>query len=199
MKRLGVIVAGGLVVSLLSACNASLQVGGPPTGGPKCPTRTEPTPKNVDGPLLLTAQSVPTAALVPCLRPLPAGWTFRDLSVHNGKARIRLDFGRGDGDHAATVTLTRRCDVRTATEIFSDLAGTRKYERANDSTSEYRSDRYYVSPGSCTTYHFVLHSSTGALQVSALTQTLGFVDRSVLRRYVHDYSDGRLELDPTPS
>lgn len=198
MKRLVVLVAGGLLVSLLSACDASLQIGGPPTGGPKCPARIDPTPKHVGGSLLITAQSVPTAALVPCLRPLPAGWTFHELAVHKGKARIVLDFGR-DGHHAAIVTLTRRCDVRRATEVFSDLSGTRKYERVSNSTTEYRGDSYYVSSGGCITHHFVVHSSTGALQVSSLTQALGFVDRAVLRRYVHDYSDGRLELDQTAS
>ena len=195
MRRLLALAACAFLVSSLSAC--SIELGGPPTGGPKCPTRIEPTPKGVNGSLLLTAQVVPNAAVVPCLRPLPAGWTFRELKARKGKARIVLDFGR-DANKAATITLTRTCDVRGATEAFSDVPGTHRYERGGDSKSGYRTDRYYVSPGSCITHHFVLNSRTGADQVAALTRALGFVNRTVLRRYVHDYSDGRFELDPAP-
>lgn len=198
MRRLFALTVCGILVSVLPACNASFNVGGPPSDGPTCPTRTEPTPDGVSGALLLTAQSVPSAAIVPCLRTLPTGWTFHDLNARKGKARIVLDFGPEGGDHAATVTLTHRCDVQGATETFSDRSGTRRYERVQDSESEHRSDRFYINSGGCITYHFVLRGSTGAEQVAALTQTLGFVERDVLRRYVHDYSDGRFELDPTP-
>jgi hypothetical protein len=198
MRRLGLLVACGALVTLLSACDMSFNIGGPPTSGPTCPARSQPTPKHVEGALLLTAQAVPGAEVVPCLRALPGGWTFRDMAVQKGKARVQLDFGR-HGDKAATVTLTRTCDVRGATEVFSDVAGSRRYERVLDLPSVYRGDQYYVSAGSCVTHHFVVHSSTGADQVSALSRTLGFVDRAVLRRYVHDYSDGRFELDPPQS
>jgi hypothetical protein len=100
MRRLVAATACAVLVSSLSACSIEL---GPPTGGPKCPTRIEPTPKGVNGSLLLTAQTVPNAAVVPCLRPLPAGWTFHELTARKGKARIALDFGR-DANRAATIT-----------------------------------------------------------------------------------------------
>jgi len=32
-----------------------------------------------------------------------------------------------------------------------------------------------------------------------VSHALGFVTRDALRRMVHDYSDGRFELDPTPT
>jgi hypothetical protein len=195
MRRVIVLTACGVLAASLSAC--TVELGGPPTAGPKCPTRIEPAPKGVNGSLLLTAQAVPGAAVVPCLRALPAGWTFHEMKVRKGKARIVLDFGR-DTNRAATITLTRTCDVRGATEVFSDVPGVRKFESVHDSESSYASDRFYVNSGSCITHHFVLNSSTGAAQVSALTRSLGFVDRTVLRQYVHDYSDGRFELDPTP-
>ncbi len=197
MRRLIALTACSGLILLLPACSASVRLGGPPTGGPKCPTRIEPTAKGIDGSLLLTAQTVPRATVVPCLRALPAGWTFHELKARKGKARIDLDFGR-DGDRAARITLTRACDVRGLTETFSDVSGARRYDVVHDSTASYRSDRFYVNSGGCIAYHFVLHSSTGAAQVSALARALGFVDRRVLRQYVHDYSDGRFELDPTP-
>lgn len=197
MSRLAAVTVCGVLVSLLPACNASLRLGGPPIVGPKCPTRVEPSPEGVSGALLLTAQAVPSASVVPCLHDLPAGWTFHELKAQKGKARFILDFGRED-DHAATVTLTRKCDVRGASEAVSDLSGARRYERVDGSTSQYRSERFYVNSGACITYNFALNGSAGAEQVSTLSKRLGFVERTVLRRYVHDYGDGRFELDPTP-
>ena len=42
-------------------------------------------------PLLLMAQSVPTAALVPCVEILPVGWTLGDVLVGDGRSRFTHD------------------------------------------------------------------------------------------------------------
>src|SRR5215213_933401 len=46
-------------------------------------------------PLLLMAQSVPTASLVPCVELLPVGWTLGDVVVGNGSSRFTLTSDRG--------------------------------------------------------------------------------------------------------
>jgi hypothetical protein len=184
-------------VTILSACSGSIQIGGPPTGAPTCPTPTDPSPERLPGPLVLTAQSVPSAALVPCLRgTLPTGWTFQNLDAQRGKARISIDFHQ-DGTHAATITLTQECDVRGSRQTDTDQPGTQRYDRVYEVQSGYRGERYYVFRGGCIEYHFNLHGSRSAEQVAAVSLFFRFVDRDLLRRYVHDYSDGRVELDPT--
>jgi hypothetical protein len=197
--RLGrTLAACAAVLASLTACDATLTIGDPPSGGPKCPAPAAPTPNRLSGPLLLTAQAVPTAALVPCLRPLPAGWTFRSLDARKGKAKVVLDLGNNN-QRAATVSLTRDCDVSDATEASTDQPGTRRYGHVDGDTSDYRGEQYYLFPGGCVSYEFSVHGPAAAAQVRTVSQALGFVDRDVLRRFVHDRGDGRFELDPDGS
>lgn len=197
MRRLLLLSVLGVVsLTVLPACTASVRLGGPPTGAPTCPALAGPIPDRLPGPLLLTAQSVPSSSLVPCLRPLPTGWTFQKLDAQNGTARITIDFQHEDS-RAATVTLTHTCDVRGATQKASEQRDARRYERTHTVKSGYRGERYYVYLGGCITYRFNLKGSRAEAQVATITASLGFVERELLRRYVHEYSDGRLELDPT--
>lgn len=198
MNRLLTFSACAVVLAALPACGVSLNIGGPPTGGPKCPADLSHTPAGLNGPLLLTAQSVPTADLVPCLHPLPAGWTFHEMNARKGRTSFVLDFGH-DNDRAATVTLTRECDIAGAVEIPSDQPGARRYDHVDNVASGYHGERAYVFGGGCVRYQFALRGANGADQVRTISRTLGFVDRDVLRRFVRDRSDGQFELDPDGS
>ena len=40
--------------------------------------------------MILTAQAVPTAALLPCIAALPPGWQAGGADISSGKARLRL-------------------------------------------------------------------------------------------------------------
>lgn len=180
----------------LPACTGSIRIGGPPTGAPTCPSPTGPSPDRLPGPLVLTAQSVPSSGLVPCLRPLPTGWTFRNLDAQRGKARILIDF-QHEGSLAAVITLTRSCEIRGSRRTTSDQPGTQRYERIDDVESGYRGQRYYVYRGGCIEYGFNLRGTGSPQQVAAVSMSFGFVDRDLVRRYVDDYSGGRLHLDPT--
>ena len=78
---------------------------------------------------LLEAQAVPSATLIPCILPLPGGWSYGGSQVRPGLARFWLDSDRA-GTHAADVRLTPACDVAGATELplRSPPAGLRGYE-----------------------------------------------------------------------
>jgi hypothetical protein len=198
MSSLRTMVCCTAVLAALSACDASVNIGGPPTGGSKCPGRHAAIDDPVSQSLVLTAQSVPTAALLPCLYPLPAGWTFHEMQAQKGKTRIVLDFGRA-ADRALTVTLTRNCDVRGAARTNSDHAGARRYDRHETGTSGYRGERYYLFSGGCVAYRFALTGEAGAEPIATISRGVGLVDRSVVRRWVHHESDGKIELDPPGS
>jgi hypothetical protein len=81
-------------------------------------------------PLWLAAQSVPSAALVPCVRSLPEGWTRGAANVRNGWTRFTLDHDRL-GRPAVVVRLTAHCDITGATPTPSDQPGTRRYARTD--------------------------------------------------------------------
>ena len=65
-------------------------------------------------PMWLQAQAVPTAELVPCVASLPVGWSFRTLTVNNGRSTITLDHDRA-GAKAIELRFAEACDVTGAT------------------------------------------------------------------------------------
>ena len=68
--------------------------------------------------MILSAQAVPSAALLPCIAALPAGWTIGGADIASGKASFWLDSDRA-GPRAVTVTLTATCDTSGAQQIPS--------------------------------------------------------------------------------
>jgi hypothetical protein len=180
---------------MLSGCSASLNVGGGDQSGPSCLTRISGRPDQLNGTLVLAAQSVQRAAFVPCLHRLPAGWTFHSFDAHDGQARIALDLGR-DYDNALVVTLTRSCEVGDATAVTSDRPGARRFDEIEKSVAKYRGVRYYLFSGGCITLRFDVRGAAPAQAASLAARSIGVVDRGALRRYVRAYSDGDFALDP---
>ena len=146
-------------------------------------------------PLWLMAQSVPSAALVPCLRSLPAGWSVAEVAVNEGRSKISLAYDR-TGSRAAVMRLTATCDTTNAAEVSSTQPGMRRYTRAGRLAGDYSFSFYDRFPGGCVTYQ--LHSSSDlrggfASEVSLL---FGFTSRQALRQALEERSGGRLHLDP---
>jgi hypothetical protein len=145
--------------------------------------------------VVLMAQSVPTAAWVPCVENVPVGWTFAGLDARSGSARFWLDSDR-DGMRAIEVQLTGGCDTRGATEIPSELDDLRRFERVTQVSPQYLGRRYYVFDGGCLTVVFTLSGDNRGEPLALATQSLGVVSREDLATQVHDASGGRLYLDP---
>ncbi|MGH3173593.1 MAG: hypothetical protein ACRDPF_06970, partial [Streptosporangiaceae bacterium] len=77
--------------------------------------------------MILSAQAVPSAAMLPCIAALPAGWSIGGADISDGHTRLWLDSDRA-GPRAITVTLTATCDTSGAHQIPSDQPGTRRFE-----------------------------------------------------------------------
>ena len=77
--------------------------------------------------MILSAQAVPSAAMLPCINALPSGWTIAGADITSGKTSLWLNSDRA-GPAAITVTLTAACDTSGAQQIPSDQPGTRRYE-----------------------------------------------------------------------
>jgi hypothetical protein len=138
--------------------------------------------------LVLVAQAVPTAELVPCLGTLPAGWEFEALEVRQDRARIVLDSDRA-GDNALTVTLAASCELGEAKRVPSDEAGARRFERIRR-LRPYSGARYYQFRGGCVTYDFEFHSERSSALLNEASLMVDFVARSELRDRVVDQSEG---------
>jgi hypothetical protein len=146
--------------------------------------------------LILIAQSVPSAKLIPCIAAYPAGWSFERIEVHNDRSEFSLESDRA-GQAAVTVTLLPRCDTEGATLVQqNDEPSTEKYERILQAVGRYVGDRYYVFDGGCVVYRFDLDVENERLALAnEATAALTFMPRTEVAAQVSDYSDGELRLD----
>jgi tRNA A-37 threonylcarbamoyl transferase component Bud32/membrane-associated phospholipid phosphatase len=150
-------------------------------------------------PLWLMAQSVPSASLVPCVRPLPVGWSVADVAVNDGRSVLTLDHDRA-GDAALVVRLTPACDPGGAVEGPSPVAGVRHFQRIESGTGGgFGATWYDRFPGGCVTSRLRLTTDPNGEFAAQAPQVLGFTTREALRRALDQRSGGRLHLDPGAS
>jgi tRNA A-37 threonylcarbamoyl transferase component Bud32/membrane-associated phospholipid phosphatase len=135
--------------------------------------------------MIIMAQAVPTATVIPCLIALPAGWAVGGVRASRGDGRFWLDSDR-TGRHALEVTMRSkdRCDLAGATEVTSDEPGLRRYERPTKLPPGSRSERIYVTEGACVTYRFAFDGGTNGSPIVVLDSALGFQPRGDLVREI---------------
>jgi hypothetical protein len=135
---------------------------------------------------LLEAQAVPSATLIPCILPLPGGWSYGGSQVRSGLARFWLDSDRA-GTHAADVRLTPACDVAGTIELplRSPPAGLRGYEEPT-ARQPPASVRYFVFPGGCVTEWLSFTRQSAPALFDQADQFLGFTPRTVYVDGVRD-------------
>jgi membrane-associated phospholipid phosphatase/tRNA A-37 threonylcarbamoyl transferase component Bud32 len=129
--------------------------------------------------MILSAQAVPSAALLPCIAALPSGWSIGGADIASGHTRFWLDSDRA-GPGAITVTLTATCDTSGARQIPSDQPGTRRFEHPMSLRPQFADLRFYTFPGGCATYRYSF--APGASPGLAVTadSALSFQPRSTL-------------------
>jgi tRNA A-37 threonylcarbamoyl transferase component Bud32/membrane-associated phospholipid phosphatase len=147
-------------------------------------------------PLLLMAQSVPTASLVPCVELLPAGWTLGDVVVGDGRSRFTLTSDRGG---VLVAELSASCDLAGAAELTSERAGARRFLRIERNAAGVAMTRAYTFPGGCVTQRLVAPEASRQQLASESSSALGFTTRDDLAAALRRGSDGRLNLEASTS
>jgi len=132
---------------------------------------------------ILSAQAVPSAALLPCITALPSGWSIGGADIVSGKVSFWLDSDRA-GARAATITLAAACDTAGARQIPSDQPGARRFERPLSLVPQFSSLRFYTFPGGCVTYEFRFSPGASPVLADTASTAVGFVPRSRLVSYV---------------
>src|ERR1039458_4003470 len=145
--------------------------------------------------MILTAQAVPSAAFLPCISALPAGWTTAGAEIASGRASFALSSGSqagGGGVHfelgqpaqlqTVTITLTAACDISGAQQIPSGQPGMRRFERPPSLAPQYSELRYYTFPGGCATYQFRFAPGASPALATTAGSALAFTPRSEERR-----------------
>jgi membrane-associated phospholipid phosphatase len=136
--------------------------------------------------MILSAQAVPSAALVPCVAGLPSGWHTAGLNgadIVTGRARFWLDSDQA-GTHAVTVTLSATCDVSGAHQVPSDQPGTRLFERPLSLRPQFVDLRFYTFPGGCVTYKFNFSRGASPLLAIPVDGAVAFMPRATLVQHV---------------
>ncbi|HUK70608.1 MAG TPA: hypothetical protein VLW50_17930 [Streptosporangiaceae bacterium] len=172
----------GLATAMLAVVAAAIFAGGRAffpaqdigARAPECGTSSS---------MILSAQAVPSAALVPCIAALPSGWRVGGADISSGRASLWLDSDRA-GASAVTITLTATCDVSGAQQIPSDQAGTRRFERPLSLTPRFADLRFYTFAGGCATYAFRFAAGAPPVQAVAVDSALTFLPRTVLADYI---------------
>jgi hypothetical protein len=133
--------------------------------------------------MVLTAQAVPTAARLPCITALPAGWHVGSAEIVSGHARFWLDSDQA-GTQAVTITLSAGCDTSGAQQIPSDQPGTRRLERPLSLRPQFTGLRFYTFPGGCVTYRFSFAPGASPVLSGAVGSALSFQPRPTLVYFV---------------
>jgi hypothetical protein len=194
MKRGAKWAATGLLLIVLTGCSLDTTINDSAIAPlPRCTLATQ---RDL-GSIVLVAQSVPTAQLVPCIRAVPAGWRFDHMDARNGRTRLYFNAIQvADVVHPLTLTLKRECDVGSASRRTSDEPGTTVYEDITHTENAYVGKRFYIFPGGCVIYDFNLHGGVFVGLVDALMGYLDFITREHLAAKVDELSNGRLQLEP---
>ncbi len=176
----GLLVAasGALLVASTSGC-ASV--------APTAPTCT------AAGRLAIVAQSVTSAAYVPCVAALPPGWQVTAFHVARGHTDVRLLSDRAGG-RVVDVALRARCDVTGATPTTPRADGVRTYVRLTSVSPRYAGTMSDVFAGGCVTYRFDFPRGPHIALMEDLTTAVGLLSRRELRFELR--RDLGVELDP---
>jgi hypothetical protein len=164
-----------LAIGLLGAC----------TTGPGSASEAD-CPVEESELLLLAAQAVPSASLLPCIQTFPAGWWYGGSDVRSGTARFWLESDRA-GFHAVEVELTRSCrtigalDVTSSTQEF----GVQEFVRVYD-LHPFTADRYFRFIGGCVTYRYRFGDDASPTLALEADQAVTFGPRPALVQRVAD-------------
>ena len=133
--------------------------------------------------MILSAQAVPSSAILPCIAALPSGWTAGGAEITNGRSLFWLDSDQA-GPRAVTVSLTAACDTSGAVRIPSDQAGAERFERPLTLQPRLTLTRMYTFDGGCVTYQFSFLPGEAPLLAIPVDTAVAFEPRSDLVRWV---------------
>jgi hypothetical protein len=131
--------------------------------------------------LAIIAQSVPGAAYVPCLYPLPPGWSASAFTTTRGSTSFLLNSDRSPGQPVA-VRLAGACRTGSASPSPPRAAGVLTYLKLISISPRYAGSLYDVFPGGCVRYRFSFQQ--GSTSISLMEQfesAVGLYPRQQLR------------------
>ena len=134
---------------------------------------------------LIVAQSVPGGELVPCLDPLPTGWTVSAVTIDQDGTEVALDSDRA-GTGAARLQYRASCDRGEAVSVPSDQDGADAFEHVEQVRPGFRADRLYLFAGGCVRWSFDFDADASAGLSIELQDRLTLVPRATLNASIRE-------------
>jgi hypothetical protein len=156
----------GLALALLvSACTAQEREEWAKGPVPICDTTSR-------GRLLLMAQSVPDASLIPCIGDLPPGWEFSAAHSRTSESVLVLTSDTFDVD--VEVVLTASCDVTPERQVDSPRPETELFLGDGMTFS-------FVFTGGCIRFNYETAELAESTEGRALMEAIPFMTRQLLK------------------
>ena len=143
--------------------------------------------------LAIIAQSVPGASYVPCIRPLPQGWSTSSFDPARGATSFTLNSDRAPGS-PVTVRLVASCRPGAASPSPPRAPGVLTYTRLTSLSPQVTGRLYDVFPGGCVTYSFSFPLGPHIGLMEEFEGAVGLYSRQQLRLTL-EHQLG-VELDP---
>lgn len=134
---------------------------------------------------LIVAQSVPSASMIPCLEPLPEGWSVAAVRVDQDGTMVTFDSDRA-GDGAAILRLEPDCDASGAVSSPSDIEGAERSDLIERVDPSFRASRFYRFPGGCVSWSFDFDRGASATESVAIGDTLELVSRDAINENIRE-------------
>ena len=174
--------AGALTVAMVIAGFGTIMAFLPSGNGSDMEV-TKPPDCGAGTAMILMAQAVDSATLLPCIESLPSGWDFGGADVKDDLALFWLN-AEDAGERAVTVTLTHECPIE-GEHVRIDGVDSQPLDVAL-SEQPMRESRSYVFDGGCATYAF---SAAGVSFVNEADVALGFTPREAIVQSVAEDED----------
>jgi hypothetical protein len=130
--------------------------------------------------LAIVAQSLPSAAYLPCVRPLPPGWSTSAFRAAPGGTSFLLNSDRSPG-RPVSVRLTAACRPGLASPSPPRAPGAVTYTRYDSIAPRFAGTLYDVFPGGCVSYSFNFALGSQIALMEQFEQAVGLYPRQQLR------------------
>ena len=138
-----------------------------------------------DSTVLIAAQSVPTAQLLPCFNPLPVGWQTEEVAVTESGTTIWFESDRA-GESAARFSFTATCDIGDAVSAQTEYLDTERFELILEVSPRFRARRHYRFDGGCVSWDFDFDAEAPSALSVELGHALEFWSRSEVNDNIRD-------------
>lgn len=165
-----------LVASTATACDAGN------VAAPRCAATQR---------VALVAQSVPSAAYVPCVATLPPGWSVTAFDAHDGGTDLSLHSDRAA--RSVRVSLRASCRIGRATPVTPRDEAVRTYASVQSISPDYAGRLYDLFPGGCITYDFRFRRGPHIALIDEFEHAIALMSRRELRERVR--ADVGVDLD----